>query len=438
MMADDWVMGALAAQDAYQPVVKPWTKYDVAQLQSDDLDRMPFGVGSPAESAHAPSGIDQLVRSAYTGLGETAKGAFTESERLRSGEGYNAKPAVEAALMTMGGPLVGGTKATAEGGVVLGSGPIKAYHSSPHTFEKFDTSRIGTGEGAQVYGHGLYFAENPAVSGRGGEYWNQFLHRFEGPERKAATALQREGFDREAVMADLQKSLADVTDHMKHRKISDPLMAEADRAHWQKLKDNWQTQYDLLKSGGPVGPRTYEVDIHADPKHMLDWDKPIKDQPEVLGRIRDSNVILPYLRDTFEKNAEAGIKGSNAYKSYIGSGDVGASQLLRDHAGVPGIKYLDQGSRNPAKMSELAADLAQYREAAKHWAATGNEQKLAIAQGQINALEKRLNQTNNYVIFDPKIIDIRKMYGIGGIGAGVGTAYGMGGLAAQDHYGERL
>ena len=59
--------------------------------------------------------------------------------------------------------------------------PIRAYHSSPHDFEQFDLGKIGTGEGAQVYGHGLYFAENPAVSGQGGQYWNQFQRRFEGP-----------------------------------------------------------------------------------------------------------------------------------------------------------------------------------------------------------------------------------------------------------------
>ena len=60
---------------------------------------------------------------------------------------------------------------------------IRAYHSSPHDFDKFDLSKIGTGEGAQVYGHGLYFAENPAVSGQGGQYWNQFRQRFDIPER---------------------------------------------------------------------------------------------------------------------------------------------------------------------------------------------------------------------------------------------------------------
>jgi hypothetical protein len=37
---------------------------------------------------------------------------------------------------------------------------IEAWHGSPHDIDRFDSSRIGTGEGAQTYGHGLYFAEN--------------------------------------------------------------------------------------------------------------------------------------------------------------------------------------------------------------------------------------------------------------------------------------
>ena len=42
--------------------------------------------------------------------------------------------------------------------------PITAYHGSPHEFDQFDTSKIGTGEGAQSYGHGLYFAESEPIA----------------------------------------------------------------------------------------------------------------------------------------------------------------------------------------------------------------------------------------------------------------------------------
>src|SRR3990167_3149930 len=42
---------------------------------------------------------------------------------------------------------------------------VTVFHGSPHEFTQFDASKIGTGEGAQAYGHGLYFAENPKVAG---------------------------------------------------------------------------------------------------------------------------------------------------------------------------------------------------------------------------------------------------------------------------------
>jgi len=38
------------------------------------------------------------------------------------------------------------------------------WHGSPHTFERFALEKIGTGEGSQAYGHGLYFSEEPEVA----------------------------------------------------------------------------------------------------------------------------------------------------------------------------------------------------------------------------------------------------------------------------------
>lgn len=48
---------------------------------------------------------------------------------------------------------------------------VRALHASPHSFRKFDTAFMGKGEGAQAYGWGLCFAENPKVNR---SYLNQF------------------------------------------------------------------------------------------------------------------------------------------------------------------------------------------------------------------------------------------------------------------------
>ena len=41
---------------------------------------------------------------------------------------------------------------------------IRAYHASPHLFDAFDLSKLGTGQGNQVYGQGFSFAGNPEVA----------------------------------------------------------------------------------------------------------------------------------------------------------------------------------------------------------------------------------------------------------------------------------
>jgi len=41
---------------------------------------------------------------------------------------------------------------------------VKAYHGSPHTFDKFTAEKIGTGEGAQAFGWGLYFTDEEGIA----------------------------------------------------------------------------------------------------------------------------------------------------------------------------------------------------------------------------------------------------------------------------------
>lgn len=53
------------------------------------------------------------------------------------------------------------------GSVTPGMKGIRAFHGSPHDFERFSMGKIGTGEGEQVQGHGLYFSKDPAYA----SYW---------------------------------------------------------------------------------------------------------------------------------------------------------------------------------------------------------------------------------------------------------------------------
>ena len=92
--------------------------------------------------------------------------------------------------------------------------------------------------------------------------------------------------------------------------------------------------------------------------------------------------------------------------SWVAAKEAAAIDLRS--AGLPGIRYLDEGSREPA--SKIP----------KHY-----------SPQDVADYEAMNNITRNYVVFDPGIIEIAKKYGIPGIlGAGA-----LGGTVRQDRYG---
>ncbi len=323
------------------------------------------------------------------------------------------------------------------GGKVGGPTPsgIHVYHSSPHDFDRFDLSKIGTGEGAQVYGHGIYAAENPAVSGQGGQYWQQFLNRFPETELAAAERLKASGFNRGAAIAETQKRMQDLIDHINMPAAAHELRGRSfssdDLVRYREQIKNLQNRLDTLQSGAPVGPRTYEVNFRAKPEELLDWDKPLKGQPEKLnsaldkiypvgsGNISGSDYYNALARDMYQRYGHRDKAINQAY----------ASQTLAD-AGIPGIRYLDEGSRMYDPIANAMVDKFGSRAAALEVAQQRQKQ---TAFGDLNKWDRTVNalstpQTHNYVAFDPSRLDIMAKYGVvGGVP--------LGALAATDQYG---
>jgi hypothetical protein len=258
---------------------------------------------------------------------------------------------------------------------------IKAYHGSPHDFERFDSSKIGTGEGAQSFGHGMYFAEREGVAK---DYRTKLS---KGQARGATLALNNAGGDADMAMAAVRgeierlKALPNAGNDPARR---DSLVAmnEQKLAELQKFKD----------TGSMSKGHMYEVDIAADPEHFLDWDKPLSEQsPQVQEGL--NQVLKPSDRMPAEW-----IKSS-----------PGAEQRMSE-AGIPGIRYLDQGSRNGQFWMDVANDgtisvLGPGRQSFGTFPT--REEALAFSK-QKNAE----TGTRNYVVFDDKLIAILKKYGL--------------------------
>jgi hypothetical protein len=467
-MSDSWLMGALAAQDSYNPEEggfqagirdTPWyqefaAKHGAPNLEDPNYDyRRAWAAGArptvrdPGDGElHWPSTFKgENHPNRYVGGVDTISGdrQLPDVGPPLVGDGGQLSPGLpvvnrmaeilttakadtprdETVRYRTASPLVNITegdigRATEAAMGVSGGGMstkgIKAYHSSPHDFDKFDLAKIGTGEGAQVYGHGLYFAENPAVSGQGGQYWDQFSHRFMGPEGKAMEFLKAADFDRDKAIASFRKGIDFLTEQYPNNPNIVP------RQYREALA--------LLESGQPVGPRTYEVNINADPAHMLDWDKPLREMSSEVQRAA-GRVVDRDIPNEPGWGKTTGEQFHTAIGERVGRKPDVATALRE--AGIPGIKYLDQGSRNAPISSmgvkQLEGRLAQYK--ADLAGGFGDPERMKYNIASIERELASYKPSYNYVVFDPGIIDIMKKYGIAGA-----APVGMGALAAQDRY----
>jgi hypothetical protein len=220
---------------------------------------------------------------------------------------------------------------------------IEAWHGSPHDFEQFDISRIGTGEGAQAYGHGLYFAER------------------EGVARSYQDALSDAKINGKSYNPDNPFHAA--TGLAEEFRGRDAALGEAIRRAQQPDPTGFYDQVAaILSSDRPLpaiesSGALYKVKITANKDHMLDWDKVVTDvamldkvmaaanqiQPGWYDRLMGQGKDLAKWALTEGDSPKTGASIYGALKRGLGS-DEAASEAL-SKAGVPGIKYLDGGSR---------------------------------------------------------------------------------------------
>jgi hypothetical protein len=285
----------------------------IAQKAADLVDYSPVGA----------------VTTAYQLGSDLRQGNYGSALGNAVGTALNAIPDV--------GPIA---KGMFGGGAALHSIIAPLFHGSPHAFEKFALDKIGTGEGAQAYGHGLYFAENPAVAK---EYQKQ---------------TAGDGF----LTAGGQVFDPSTLGHMNVRSVlnrtgsldaaiakANELLPTASAQTRPLLVQDAKTLTGLAQNGGISrnAGHLYEVSLDANPEDFLNWDAPLAQQP-VAGR-------LPFEAANFPTKT-----GGDLVQYGLGNSHAG---YLMDK-GIPGIRYLDQGSRG-------------------------------VGGG-----------TSNYVVFDPSIIDI--------------------------------
>ena len=136
------------AQSQGLKVTSDYTVEKPATYIYDALERDGYDVARNIEGT--------LEDGAVYGIGANSP-AFTISKRPSLIDPQMAAGGAVLATAPLAAKMMNKADDVADAGII-------AYHGSPHSFDKFDMSKIGTGEGAQDYGRGLYFADNEGTA----------------------------------------------------------------------------------------------------------------------------------------------------------------------------------------------------------------------------------------------------------------------------------
>jgi hypothetical protein len=238
------------------------------------------------------------------------------------------------------------------------------WHGTAAAFRRFNHDFMGTGEGAQAYGWGSYFAQSVGIA-KG--YWSADVERktvttkakalYDGvaigrasPEQNAATVpVYKLMFERgltaaEAIKqasADLERYLATKKTVLESAKrtLAEKLASSKPSAQAQNYVDlltrTIQTRsedLDAIKSLDPakfsVTPETtvapkgslMRVDIPIADEDVLNWDEPLSKQPAILAKIEAS--ISDILREDLEDQVNADLADMTGDEFYRGLGFV--------------------------------------------------------------------------------------------------------------------
>jgi Large polyvalent protein associated domain 38/phage-Barnase-EndoU-ColicinE5/D-RelE like nuclease3/phage-Barnase-EndoU-ColicinE5/D-RelE like nuclease5 len=221
-----------------------------------------------------------------------------------------------------------------------------AWHGSAHNHDRFDSSKIGTGEGAQAFGYGHYFSDLKGVAEwyRKGVSANKFIE------------IARDSYDEYDSPEDAVDSI------LEHPDLSEPqkeLVLALQDEDWLGFDYPHQAIYEALKhpKNWDLSERTlaalsnqgklYQVELAPEADEYLDWDKPISEQSEKV------KAILALA----QKEKLAGNKGilspshatgKEIYESISGlkSSEHKAASDYLHKLGIRGIRYPAEGGRS--------------------------------------------------------------------------------------------
>ena len=295
--------------------------YDTGESVSKNHPDTSFSKGAATPQGHTPEALSKRITSV---LESQAKGLSSLMDNLikvdRSSEDIPAR--------------------------ILGGGALyhAAWHGSPNRFDKFDSAHMGSGEGAQAYGWGHYFAGNKEVA----EWYRKSLEQKDSRGRLSRGAL--DGVDYQDLHGDERLAATWVSDWGSAKDALNALTKNGDMSEVKKIVQ------DIANGKRVYIPRKgqlYKVEIPEEDTYLL-WDKPLSEQPK---KVRDA--LKKWAKETAFTNTggntqtlTTSLTGKEIYQAITSQqrSDQAASEYLHS-IGISGIKYLDGSSRGKGEGS---------------------------------------------------------------------------------------
>ncbi len=262
-----------------------------------------------------------------------------------------------------------------------------AYHGSPYrNIDSFSLDKVGTGEGYQTYGWGLYFADKKEVA----DHYRSFLAMRHKPDIILPTGEKispddpslHERIDRmlddfdivERFDVDIPERILLYNAIHDYRTLDaaenrlDHLSEKAESSGARDIAGRYATVGNILRElrrkglrDDPNPGQVYQVDIPEDDV-LLDWDKPFSEQPKKVknmlrrGEGENLTLILSNLTEDVPDGQPTEYTenptGEVLYEqvSYDRDSPKAASEYLNS-LGIKGIRYQDGFSRDLGKGS---------------------------------------------------------------------------------------
>jgi len=344
------------------PTPGPVTAAPTSPNLRRDLENLSIGVGEGI--TNQLEGLKDIVTDPIG----SAKAGYEAVRGIVRDPSVLAEALRQTGQKAMSGPLGAGEVIGEMVNPIRGKAPlmreIDVYHGSPHRFEEFDASKIGTGEGAQAYGHGIYLAEKPSTA----EIYRRALAEdvisVDG-RRIAAKRTPEARNDPETIAVD-----AIVSAH--GGQYEDPFSKAIERlgGKYGPRNENYAKAMELAREWRgkgakvEVGGNLYTADLPDEMvDRMLDWDKRISDQPEFVQKAWADWRATPQAQKLVKQMTARGSSAQDIEKMFAnptgetmhkwiyegyGSAKGGempkVAQFLKDK-GLLGVKYQDAGSR---------------------------------------------------------------------------------------------